>query len=146
MLLQRLRVAPEQLQRSLVYSQPFLPPSVQGHDSIPSSFSHPLYFLFSSQLLVSTDNRKKMKAGKGALCLFALPACIFYWIYSSCLALSVPVLLLLLAVTPEANIPPYPLVTPYLCTHIYTFACYAHMHCLMHTYTLQHTISVSFSL
>lgn len=68
-------MAPEPPKPSLVYSQPSLPPSIQGHDSVPSSFSHPLYFLFSSQPLVPTDNWKKMKAGKGALCLsLSLPA------------------------------------------------------------------------
>lgn len=71
-LLLRLRVAPEPPEPSLVYSQPSLPSSTQGRDSIPSTSSHPLYFLFSSQPLVPTDNRKKMKAGKGALLRLSL--------------------------------------------------------------------------
>lgn len=65
-------MAPEQPEPSLVYSQPSLPPFIQGHDSIPSSFSHSFCFLFSSQPLVPTDKRKKrkkMKAGEGTLCL-----------------------------------------------------------------------------
>lgn len=68
---------PEQPEPSLVYSQPSTPASIEGRDSIASSFSHPLYFLFSSQPLVPTDNSRKMKGGEGALCLCS--PCLHIW-------------------------------------------------------------------
>ena len=90
-LLRRPRKAPEQPESSILYSQPSLPPSIQGLDSIPSFFSHPLYFPFSSQPPLPTDKRREMKAGKGALCLsLSLPAYFigFILVVWLCLSLS----------------------------------------------------------
>lgn len=133
-LLKRPRLAPEQPEPSLVYSQPSLPLSIQGHGSIPSSFSHPLYFLFSSQPLVPTDHRKKMKGAKGALCLpLPLPAyfSVFTLVVWPCLSLSFYFCPLL----PGGHVYPFSKsanTVSYACT--FTHLHYARMICLMQTH------------
>lgn len=120
-----------------------IPRSIEGRDSIPSFFSHPLYFLFSSRPLVPTDNRKKMKGGKGALCVsLPLPAYFsgFILVVWPCLSLSYYCCLLL----PQGH--PYAVsacANMYLCMHIHTLACYAQMHWLMSTRTLSASPSSS---
>lgn len=64
-------MAPEQPEPSLVLSilsHPYLHPS-RDMTPYPIPPFHPFSFLFPFLPLVPTDKRKKMKAGKGTLCL-----------------------------------------------------------------------------
>lgn len=129
-----------------ILSHPSLRPS-RDATRYPSFFSHPLYFLFSSPPRVPTDNRKKMKGGKGALCLSLSPPAYFsgfILVVWPCLS---PSYYSRSPVTPGARVPPSPTnaQTPYL---MHTHSRYAQMHCLTHTHTHfpPHAFSVSFSL